>query len=116
MNSITRRIGNYLRAVLYTTASFPLSIAFFVLVSIGVWIMRVKAPQIERPFKTPIVPVVSILGALICFAMIIALDSTTLKVAFGWMALGLLVYFGYSKKHSKLNGPSAEFPKASDFQ
>lgn len=75
----------------------------FVLVSIGVWIMRVKAPQIERPFKTPMVQVVSVLGAVICFAMIIALDSTTLKVAFGWMALGLLVYFGYSKKHSKLN-------------
>jgi len=74
----------------------------FVLVSIGVWILRVKAPNIERPFKAPIAPVVSVLGALICLAMIIGLDGQTLKVAFGWMALGLVVYFVYSKKNSKL--------------
>ena len=74
----------------------------FVLVSIGVWILRVKAPNIERPFKAPIAPVVSVLGALICLAMIVGLDGQTLKVAFGWMALGLVVYFVYSKKHSKL--------------
>jgi APA family basic amino acid/polyamine antiporter len=75
----------------------------FVLVSIGVWILRVKAPNIERPFRAPIAPVVSVLGALICLAMIFGLDNETLKVAFGWMALGLVVYFLYSKKHSKLN-------------
>ena len=74
----------------------------FVLVSIGVWILRVKAPNIERPFRAPIAPVVSVLGALICLAMIVGLDGQTLKVAFAWMALGLLVYFVYSKKHSKL--------------
>lgn len=74
----------------------------FVLVSIGVWILRVKAPNIERPFRAPIAPVVSVLGALICLAMIVGLDGQTLKVAFGWMALGLVVYFVYSKKHSKL--------------
>ena len=75
----------------------------FVLVSIGVWILRVKAPNIERPFRAPIAPVVSVLGAVICLAMIFGLDNQTLKVAFGWMALGLVVYFLYSKKHSKLN-------------
>lgn len=75
----------------------------FVLVSIGVWILRVKAPNMERPFKTPIAPVVSTLGAVICTAMIVGLDEQTLKVAFGWMAIGLVVYFIYSKKNSKLN-------------
>ena len=74
----------------------------FVLVSIGVWILRVKAPNIERPFRAPLAPVVSVLGALICLAMIVGLDGQTLKVAFAWMALGLIVYFVYSKKHSKL--------------
>jgi len=74
----------------------------FVLVSIGVWILRVKAPNIERPFRAPLAPVVSVLGALICLAMIVGLDGQTLKVAFAWMALGLVVYFVYSKKHSKL--------------
>ena len=75
----------------------------FVLVSAGIWILRVKSPEMERPFKTPLVPLVPILGALICLAMIFALDGQTLKVAFGWMILGLVVYFVYSRKHSKLN-------------
>jgi len=74
----------------------------FVLVSIGVWILRVKSPEIERPFKTPMVPVVCTLGALICLAMIVGLDMQTLKVAFLWMAIGLVVYFVYSRHHSKL--------------
>lgn len=74
----------------------------FVLVSIGVWVLRVKSPEIERPFRTPMVPVVSVLGALICLAMIFALDVQTLTVAFLWMAVGLVIYFVYSKKHSRL--------------
>jgi APA family basic amino acid/polyamine antiporter len=74
----------------------------FVLVSIGVWVLRVKSPEIERPFRTPMAPVVSVLGALICLAMIFALDVQTLTVAFLWMAVGLVIYFVYSKKHSTL--------------
>jgi APA family basic amino acid/polyamine antiporter len=88
----------------------------FVLVSIGVWILRVKSPHIERPFRTPLAPIVSVLGALICFAMILGLDAQTLIVAFGWMAVGLVVYFSYSRKHSKLRTPSDIIPKASDFE
>ena len=74
----------------------------FVLVSAGVWILREKSPEIERPFKTPLVPVVPFLGIVVCLSMIFALDAQTLKVAFGWMLVGLVVYFVYSKKHSKL--------------
>jgi len=74
----------------------------FVLVSIGVWILRVKEPNIERPFRAPLVPVVSTLGAIICLAMIFGLDEATLKAAFAWMGVGLVVYFLYSKNHSKL--------------
>jgi len=74
----------------------------FVLVSIGVWVLRRRDPNQERPFRTPLVPLVPILGALICTGMIIAIDPFTLKAAFGWMVLGLLVYFGYSQKNSKL--------------
>jgi len=88
----------------------------FVLVSIGVLILRIKSPNIERPFKTPAAPVVSILGAAICLLMIIGLDSQTLKVAFGWMAIGLVGYFVYSKKHSKLRNPGEILPHASDFE
>jgi basic amino acid/polyamine antiporter, APA family len=74
----------------------------FVLVSLGVPMMRRTDPNTERPFKTPLVPIVPILGALICLGMIVALDAATLKAAFGWMILGLIVYFAYSRKHSKL--------------
>lgn len=74
----------------------------FVVVSAGVWIMRKSNPEVERPFRAPLVPIVPILGILVCGGMIIALDSTTLKAAFLWMAIGLVVYFGYSKNNSKL--------------
>lgn len=87
----------------------------FVLVSIGVWILRVKSPNLERPFRTPLYPVVSTLGALICLAMIVGLDAQTLKVAFIWMAIGLVIYFTYSRSRSKLKSPGEILPKASDF-
>ncbi len=80
----------------------------FVLVSAGVWIMRVKSPEIERPFKTPLVPLIPILGILVCAGMIVALDAQTLKVAIVWMVFGLLVYFGYGKRHSKLHKHNTE--------
>lgn len=75
----------------------------FVLVSLGVWIMRRENPDMPRPFKTPLVPVVPILGAVICLGMIAAIDLRTLKFAMIWMLIGLVVYFLYSKKRSKLN-------------
>jgi basic amino acid/polyamine antiporter, APA family len=74
----------------------------FVLVSAGVWIMRVNDPGRARPFKTPLVPLVPILGILVCTAMIVSLDSNTLLTALAWMIVGLVIYFSYSKNNSKL--------------
>ncbi len=88
----------------------------FVLVSIGVWIMRKKAPNMQRPFKTPLVPIVPILGAVICTGMIVAIDARTLKFALMWMVVGLVVYFAYSRNKSKLHAPGDVMPKAKDFQ
>jgi APA family basic amino acid/polyamine antiporter len=75
----------------------------FILVSGGIWILRRSDPITPRPFKTPLVPLVPILGILVCGAMISQLDPQTLQVAFAWMALGLVVYFLYGRKHSNLN-------------
>lgn len=77
----------------------------FVLVCAGIWIMRVKDPHTPRPFKTPLVPLVPILGMIVCTAMIVGLPGATLLSALGWMIVGLIIYFVYSRFHSKLNQP-----------
>jgi APA family basic amino acid/polyamine antiporter len=74
----------------------------FVLVCAGIWVMRIKNPEAVRPFRAPLVPLVPILGAAICAGLIYALDALTLTAAFAWMALGLVVYFTYSRHHSNL--------------
>lgn len=75
----------------------------FIVVSIGVWIMRKSNPAQERPFRTPLVPVVPILAVVVCSALIVGLDHVTQLTALAWMLIGFVVYFGYSKSRSKLN-------------
>ncbi len=74
----------------------------FVLVCIGIWVMRKTDPHTERPFRTPLVPLVPILGVLVCTALIVSLDTMTQVVAFIWLLVGLVIYFSYSKKRSTL--------------
>jgi APA family basic amino acid/polyamine antiporter len=74
----------------------------FVLVCVGIWVLRVKNPTAVRPFKTPLVPLVPILGILVCTGMIVSLGKDTLISAFIWMIAGLFIYFLYSKKNSIL--------------
>lgn len=74
----------------------------FVMVCAGVWVMRVRDPQAHRPFKTPLVPFVPFMGMLICTAMILSLPEDTLYMGLGWMVIGLVIYFSYSKAHSLL--------------
>jgi len=74
----------------------------FVLVCAGVWVMRVKNPEAVRPFATPMVPLVPILGMLVCSTLIFSLDPNTQLVALGWMLFGLVIYFVYGKAHSNL--------------
>ncbi len=75
----------------------------FVLVCIGVLVMRVKMPDFPRPFKTPLVPVVPILGVLVCLAMILGLGWENWARLIVWLAIGFAIYFGYSYNNSKLN-------------
>jgi APA family basic amino acid/polyamine antiporter len=74
----------------------------FVMVCAGIWVMRVKNPEAIRPFTTPLVPLVPILGILICGGMIFSLPKDTLLAAGAWMIVGLIIYFSYSKNHSLL--------------
>jgi APA family basic amino acid/polyamine antiporter len=74
----------------------------FVIVCISIWVLRVKQPNLPRPFKTPLVPLVPILGALVCAAQMAALPWDTWMRLIAWMAIGLVIYFLYSRRHSKL--------------
>jgi APA family basic amino acid/polyamine antiporter len=74
----------------------------FVMVCAGIWVMRVKNPEAIRPFTTPMVPLVPILGIVICAGMIFSLPKDTLLAAGAWMIVGLFIYFLYSKNHSIL--------------
>jgi basic amino acid/polyamine antiporter, APA family len=78
----------------------------FVIVSASVLILRIKKPELKRPFKTPWVPVVPILGILICGSQMIALPLDTWMRLFIWMAIGLFIYFTYSYRHSVLSKKS----------
>ena len=74
----------------------------FMLVSAGVWILRVKRPDLQRSFRVPAVPVVSILGIVTCGAMIFGLGWTNWLRLIVWLAIGLVFYFTYGKSHSRL--------------
>ena len=72
----------------------------FAIVCAGVWILRVRSPEIPRTFKTPLVPLVPILGILSTIGLMAGLPKDTWIRLIIWLALGLVIYFGYSKSHS----------------
>lgn len=72
----------------------------FIIVSIGVVILRKTEPDAKRGFRTPWVPFVPILGAIVCFAQMAALPSDTWIRLIGWMLVGFVIYFTYGRKHS----------------
>jgi basic amino acid/polyamine antiporter, APA family len=74
----------------------------FMLVCAGVWILRRRRPDLERAFKVPALPVVSILGIVVCGSMIYGLGWTNWMRLFVWLAIGLIIYFTYSSRHSKV--------------
>jgi APA family basic amino acid/polyamine antiporter len=74
----------------------------FVIVCAGVWVMRVKNPDAPRPFKTPLVPLVPILGIVWNFAMMYSLGWSNWARLIVWLVIGQAIYFLYSRKHSHL--------------
>lgn len=77
----------------------------FILVCVGVWVMRVKHPDLKREFKTPLVPLVPILGIIVCGAMVFGLGWPNWMRLGIWMLIGVIIYFTYGIKNSKLNNP-----------
>jgi len=74
----------------------------FMLVCAGVWIMRVRRPELERGFTVPLLPVVAVLGIVVCGAMIFGLGWTNWLRLIAWLAIGLIFYGSYGRHHSKL--------------
>jgi len=74
----------------------------FVLVSGGVWILRKRRPDLERPFRTPLVPFVPIMGILTCTGLMLTLPADTWIRLVVWLLIGFAIYFGYSRRHSVL--------------
>ncbi|MBD0259088.1 MAG: amino acid permease, partial [Cytophagales bacterium] len=74
----------------------------FILVCIGVLVMRRTMPNVPRAFKTPLVPLVPILGIVTCLAMMASLPLDTWVRLIVWMLIGVIIYFVYSRKHSVL--------------
>ena len=72
----------------------------FVIVCVGILILRKTEPDAPRPFKTPWVPLVPILGALVCFAQMASLPTDTWVRLIIWMLIGFVIYFTYGRKHS----------------
>lgn len=79
----------------------------FILVCIGVWIMRRRRPDLKRGFTVPAMPVVATLGVVVCGAMIYGLGWTNWLRLGAWLLIGLVIYFGYSRSHSKINNETA---------
>jgi APA family basic amino acid/polyamine antiporter len=74
----------------------------FALVCIGVIILRRTDPNRRRPFRVPMVPLVPLLGVFMCVALMLSLPILTWLRFFGWLALGIAIYFIYSIRHSRL--------------
>jgi APA family basic amino acid/polyamine antiporter len=83
----------------------------FILVCAGIWILRVRRPDLERGFRVPMVPVVSTLGIIVCGAMIYGLGWTNWMRLIVWLLIGIVIYFAYGKSHSRINEPPPEMPE-----
>ena len=88
----------------------------FVLVCLGVWILRGVEPQMRRPFRTPLVPLVPILGITFCLYLMASLPEVTWLRFFVWMAAGFVVYFRYGRFHSRLGDEASAIMNSTDLR
>jgi APA family basic amino acid/polyamine antiporter len=74
----------------------------FVIVCAGVWILRVKRPELQRPFKTPWVPFVPIMGMVVSLYLMANLPLDTWLRLIIWLIIGMVIYFGFGRRHSRV--------------
>jgi APA family basic amino acid/polyamine antiporter len=84
----------------------------FIIVSASVWVLRVRRPDLHRPFRTPWVPVVPILAIGVSGALMASLPLATWLRLVVWLAIGMVLYFAYGKRHSRVQAALAEATRA----
>jgi APA family basic amino acid/polyamine antiporter len=87
--------------------------AFFI-VSAGVIVLRYREPNRARPFRTPLVPLVPILGMLTSLGLMAGLPSATWLRLLIWLAIGFVIYFLYGRSHSRIGNPGTRAPYPGD--
>lgn len=85
----------------------------FIIVCIGVIILRYTKPEYPRPFRVPLFPITPILGILSCSLIMLTLDLDSWIRLIIWLAIGLIVYFAYSRHHSKFKDSVLSIPPTS---
>jgi APA family basic amino acid/polyamine antiporter len=85
----------------------------FVIVCAGVWVLRVRRPDLHRPFKTPLVPLVPILGIISSLILMIFLPLATWIRLVIWLIIGMVIYLSYGRKHSRVSQYVADHAKLS---
>lgn len=83
----------------------------FVIVCFGVWILRKRRPELHRPFKTPMVPLVPILGIIVSLGLMASLPLDTWIRLVVWLAIGMVIYFSYGRHHSRVQKLAPEEAK-----
>jgi APA family basic amino acid/polyamine antiporter len=86
----------------------------FVIVCAGVWVLRVRRPELSRPFKTPMVPLVPILGMVVALYLMASLPARTWYRLIAWLIIGMFIYFFYGRKHSKVQALPASNTSMAD--
>jgi len=81
----------------------------FIVVSGGILMLRYKRPELPRPFRTPFVPVVPVLGILVCGYLMAGLPRDTWLRLLVWLLIGLVIYFLYGRTHSRVGRAAAGF-------
>jgi basic amino acid/polyamine antiporter, APA family len=83
----------------------------FLIVNLGVIVLRRTAPDMDRSFRVPLVPIFPLIGAALCIYLMTKLEAVTWLRFFAWLAVGLVIYFAYGRTHSRLQrgeqGPPA---------
>jgi APA family basic amino acid/polyamine antiporter len=74
----------------------------FILVCAGVWVLRHSRPEVKRPFRAPVISFVAPAGIVTCFLLMYGLPIETWERLAIWMAIGLIIYFAYGRRRSKI--------------